>query len=308
MDTAQITPQRLAASIIAVPPLARNSQGVVCRAENTKLVKYIERGGVNTLLYGGNALFYHLRPSEFASTLQLLEQIVAPDTLIVPSVGPTFGLMMDQAAVLREFNFPTAMVLPSTEINTAQGLCRGIRKFAEAYGKPIVLYLKHNRWLPANEVAAMVNDGLISWIKYAVVLADPAKDPYLEEVADVVPPDMMISGMGEQPAICHMTKFKMQGFTSGCVCVAPTWSDRMLKAIQANDLSKAEEIRQKFNILEYLRDNINPIRVLHYAVDVAGICQTGDITPMMSPIEDEQAEKVRSAAKTLFDWEASARG
>lgn len=68
MDTTQITPQRLAASIIAVPPLARNSQGAVCRDENTKLVKYIERGGVNTLLYGGNALFYHLRPSEFAST------------------------------------------------------------------------------------------------------------------------------------------------------------------------------------------------------------------------------------------------
>ncbi len=307
MDTNKITPSRLAESVIAVPPLARNARGEVCKDENAKLVKYIEAGGVSTLLYGGNALFYHLRPSEFAATLRMLEQIVAPKTWIVPSVGPSFGVMMDQAEVLKDMSFPTAMILPSVEINTAMGICRGIRKFAEAYGKPVVLYLKHNRWLPVNEVAAMVKDGLISWIKYAVVLPDASNDPYLRELSEVVPSEIMISGMGEQPAICHMKDFKMQGFTSGCVCLAPTWSTRMLKALQKGDVKTADEIRNKFNVLEYLRDNINPIRVLHHAVNAAGICRTGDITPLMSELESEHQEKVNTAAKSLLEWEMSTR-
>jgi dihydrodipicolinate synthase/N-acetylneuraminate lyase len=303
MDTQAITPQRLASSVIAVPPLARDANGRASPAENEKLVKHIESGGVSILLYGGNALFYHLRPTEFASTLLMLEQIVAPNTLVVPSVGPSYGLMMDQAAILRTMNFPTAMVLPSTEINTQRGLCTGIRRFAEAFGRPIVLYLKHNRWLPVQDVKSMVDDGLISWIKYAVVLPDAANDPYLAELSQVVPSELMVSGMGEQPAICHMTKFKMQGFTSGCVCIAPKWSARMLESLKRGDLESAERIRLKFNVLEYLRDNINPIRVLHHAVGAAGICDLGEISPLMSPLDESDANKVQSAAQELLAWE-----
>lgn len=308
MDIAPITPQRLAQSVIAVPPLARNTEGKVCSAENLKLIKHMEQGGISTFLYGGNALFYHLRITEFASTLKLLEQIVAPKTLIVPSVGPSYGVMMDQADILREMNFPTAMVLPSTEINTQRGLCTGIRRFAESFGKPIVLYLKHNRWLPASDVGSMIKDGLISWIKYAVVLPDPAVDPYLDEISQVAPPEIMVSGMGEQPAICHMNRFHMQGFTSGCVCIAPTWSDRMLKVLQAGDLTTAEQIKKQFNVLEYLRDNINPIRVLHHAVRSSGICNPGDISPLMSDLDGPHRDEVAAAAKTLLNWETSARG
>src|SRR4051812_10293698 len=100
MDTRPITPARLASSIIAVPPLARDSQGKVSRTENEKLVRHIESGGVSTLLYGGNANFYHLRPSEYREVLAVLAEIAAPGTLIVPSAGPAFGLSIDQAEVL----------------------------------------------------------------------------------------------------------------------------------------------------------------------------------------------------------------
>ncbi len=307
MDTRDITSQRLAESIIAVPPMARDSNGKVCARENKKLIDHIQQGGVNTLLYGGNAIFYHLRLSEYESTLSMLAETVADDTLIVPSVGPSFGLMMDQAEILKQMDFPTAMILPSTEINTQQGLIRGIRRFAEAYGKPIVLYLKHNRWLPAADVRSLVRDGLVSWIKYAVVLPDPAADDYLKEIVDVAPTDLMVSGMGEQPAICHMQKFKMVGFTSGCVCVAPTWSTRMLQALQAGDVPTAEMIRSKFKLLEDLRDGVNPIRVLHYAVEYAKICQTGEITPMLGELNAAQIEQVRRAAEETLAWENSAR-
>ncbi len=43
MDTRVITPARLAESVIAVPPLARNSTLGIDRAENQRIVRYLER-------------------------------------------------------------------------------------------------------------------------------------------------------------------------------------------------------------------------------------------------------------------------
>src|SRR4051794_20040684 len=97
MDTRAITKARLAESVISVPPLARDAEGKVSRAENQKIVRHIEAGGVNTLLYGGNANFYHLRPSEYRATLSILADIAADGTLVIPSVGPAWGLSMDHA-------------------------------------------------------------------------------------------------------------------------------------------------------------------------------------------------------------------
>src|SRR5690349_13867443 len=97
-----LTPQTLTTSVLAVPPLARNAEDFsVNEVENTKIVRHIEAGGVRTLLYGGNANLYHLPPSEFDGLLAFLAKVAGSDTLVIPSVGPTFGLMMDQAKVVR---------------------------------------------------------------------------------------------------------------------------------------------------------------------------------------------------------------
>src|SRR4051812_17866427 len=122
MQTEPITPERLAQSVIAVPPLARDAKMRVDRAENQKLMRHIESGGVDILLYGGNANFYHIRPSEYADTLTILAEAAGPSTLIVPSAGPAYGLSIDQAAILRDLDFPTAMVLPHTGLNTFSGV------------------------------------------------------------------------------------------------------------------------------------------------------------------------------------------
>lgn len=305
MDIHPVTPQRLAASVIAVPPLARNANGKICSTENAKLIAYLERGGISTLLYGGNAVLYHVRPSEYRHLMQVLVEKSAKSTLVVPSVGPAFGTMMDQADVLREFDFPTAMVLPQKEIADDQGIGRGIRAFAESYGKPIVLYLKHDRWLKPETVRALYKDGLISWIKYAVVLEDPSRDAYLSEITAVVPPDLIVSGIGEQPAIVHLAQFGLKSFTSGCVCVAPRLSMQMLAAIQAGDYQQADSIRLKFRGLEDLRNSIQPIRVLHHAVQAAGIAETGPMQPMLGELEFDQADSVKRAACQLFDIENS---
>ncbi len=299
MDTQTITPIRLAASVVAVPPLARDSNLRVDAAENERLVKFIEAGGVNTLLYGGNAVFYHLRPSEFARTLQMLTEIVAEDTLVVPSVGPSYGLMMDQAEVLADFDFPTAMILPQRDVVDPAGIVTGIRRFVESYGKPIVLYLKHDRWLPAAMVGKMHRSGMLSWIKYAVVRDEPAKDDYLTEILAEVPSEIVVSGIGEQPAIVHMRDFEVKSFTSGCVCVNPSKSMSLLRAIQAGDYPLAEQLRCEFQGLENLRNQINPIRVLHRAVELSEIAATGPMLPLLGELTAEQTGTVAAAAMAL---------
>lgn len=303
MDKRAITTARLSESVIAVPPLARDSNLQIDTAENKKLVRHIESGGVTTLLYGGNAVLYHVRMSEYARLLQVLTEIAGENTLVVPSVGPAFGMMMDQVEVLRDFEFPTVMILPQKDIADPAGIAAGVYRFAEAYGKPIVLYLKHDRWLPPEVVGKMHERGIISWIKYAVVRDDTAKDDYLREVLNQVPGSLIVSGIGEQPAIIHLRDFGITGFTSGCVCVNPARSMRMLRAIQAGDYSLAESIRGEFAGLEDLRNSINPIRVLHRAVELAGIAQTGPMLPMLGELSSEHSSAITLAAKTLLGLE-----
>lgn len=291
--------ERLAASVIAVPPLARTSDRRICPAENKRLIEYLEQGGVSTLLYGGNAVLYHVRPSEFAQLLTMLKDAASDSTWVIPSVGPAFGTMMDQAEVLLEFDFPTVMVLPQKEIANQAGLATGIRLFAEKLGKPIVLYIKHDRWLCPRIVRSMFDDGLISWVKYAVVREDPAKDDYLHEIIQAVPSKRIVSGIGEQPAIVHMRDFGVVSYTSGCVCVAPKLSMRMLAAIAAGDYLTAESVRSRFQVLEGLRNQIQPIIVLHQAVAAAGIAETGPIQPMLGPLTADQAGLVAQASREL---------
>lgn len=299
MDTAPITPARLADSVLAVPPLCRDSSLRIHVEENRKLVEFNESAGVNTFLYGGNAVLYHVRMSEYAQLLQCLTEIAGKQTLMIPSVGPAYGTMMDQLSVLEDFDFPTVMILPQVDVSDPAGRAQGIRRFVDAYQKPIVLYLKHDRWLEPETVGKLYAAGNISWIKYAVVREDPSKDDYLREVMANVPGDVVVSGIGEQPAITHLHLFDMVSFTSGCVCVNPAKSMKMLRCIQASQIDDADAIRNEFFELEDLRNSINPIRVLHRAVELAGIAKTGPMLPMLGEITAEETTRVAQACEEL---------
>src|SRR5689334_16613521 len=67
-----LTPDALTGSVLAVPPLARKADYSLNDAENTRLIRHIESGGVRTLLYGGNANFYHLPLDEYDAVLTYL--------------------------------------------------------------------------------------------------------------------------------------------------------------------------------------------------------------------------------------------
>jgi dihydrodipicolinate synthase/N-acetylneuraminate lyase len=300
MQTRTVTTADLARSVIAVPPMARDKDLKFDRAENEKILRHIEAGQVTTMLYGGNANFYHIAPSEYESVLGQLAEIAAVETLVIPSAGPSYGVMMDQAEILKGTAFPTVMVLPHQGITTSQGVVAGLRNFAQKVGKPIVLYIKYGDYISVEGAKELVDEGLVSWIKYAIVREDPANDPYLAQLVDVVDPALIVSGIGEQPVIEHLVDFGVNGFTAGCVCIRPDLSDQLLKAVQAKDLTRAREIQAIFEPLEDLRNGINPIRVLHEAVRLAGIAETGPALPLLSGISEVQTEEVKAAALTLL--------
>lgn len=300
MITSPLSPAHLATSVMAVPPLSRSADFSLAEDANRRIVGHLEAGGVRLLLYGGNANLYHVPVSEYEAILALFVAIAGPDTLVVPSAGPTHGLLQDQARILRRFPFPTAMVLPQQGITTSRGVADGIRRFVEAAGIPALLYVKHDGYIEPEDAGALEREGLLSGIKYATVRHDPAVDPYLSRLVDHVPAVRVISGIGEQPAIEHVRAFGLGGFTSGCVCVAPRLSQAMRAALHRGDEAEARRIRAIFKPLEDLRNRINPIRVLHRAVEGAGIAPTGPLLPLLTNVEAEHEPAIDAAARALL--------
>ena len=300
------TPTDIHRSVISVPPLCRDASLKVCATENARLIRHIEAGGVSTLLYGGNANFYNLAPSEYAAVLDMLAEQAAPETWVVPSVGPYFGTMMDQAAVLASRKFPTAMVLPTVAVSSPEGVRVAVMKFVERAGIPAVLYVKDEKYVTIEVVKALVAAGVISWIKYAVVRKDTAEDSLLRGIVDNVDPALIVSGIGEQPIITHWKTFGVRAFTSGCVCVAPRRSQEMLHALQSGDFAKAGAIRERFNSLESLRNAHGPIPVLHQAVALAGIADTGPHLPLLAKLDQQLESPIQAAARELLEWNGAA--
>jgi len=108
-----------------------------------------------------------------------------------------YGTAMDQARILREHAFPTAMLLPTLFPSKPAGVATAVRHFVEKSGIPAVLYIKDPNYVTPEIAAELVNDGLISWIKYAIVVEDPKKDPYLKKLTKLVDPKIIISGIAQ---------------------------------------------------------------------------------------------------------------
>ena len=299
MKTTPVTSTDLAASVISVPPLARHRDLTISTADNRALIQYLEEGGVRTLLYGGNANLYNVGAAELPELLDMLEDAAGDDTWVIPSVGPDYGKLMDQVEVVKGRDFPTVMILPLAFPATPDGIATGIRRFAERYGRPVIVYIKSDGYLEPSHVAALATDGLVAGIKYATVRTDPREDAYLRALLDVVDRSIVVSGIGERPAIIHLRDFGLQGFTSGSVCVAPNSSMRILALCKEGRWDEAEEERAKFLPLENLRDAHSPIRVLHEAVTLAGIADMGPMLPMLSNIAEAHRAPIREAALAL---------
>jgi len=300
MKTIPVTPADLASSVLAVPPLARNKDLTLNKEANRALIRHLQDGGVSTLMYGGNANFYNIGAHEYAGVLDMLAELAAPNSWVIPSVGPDFGKMMDQLPALKQRAFPTAMVLPQTFPSTPAGAEAGLKRFADAYGKPIIVYIKAEGYLNPQNVENLVKAGIVCGIKYAIVRKDAKDDAFLSELVQRVDRKYIISGIGERPAIVHLRDFGLSAFTSGSVCVGPRGSMALLAALKRKDYATAETIRAAYIPLEDCRDGLSPIRVLHEAVGLAGIADMGPMLPLLSNIEAEHHARIGQAARDLL--------
>jgi len=292
--------------VFAVPPLARNDDAgrTLNFDENEKIVSHIARGGVKRLIYGGNAFLYHVSLAEYEQLLDWSTGL-ADDLWIIPSAGPSFGRAIDQSVLLRKHRFPCVMMLPCNDPRDANGIERGVREVADRSETPLILYVKEednfgaNRDAGLDAVARLVDDGICVGIKYAVVRKDPAKDPYLEGLLSRVDRRLVISGIGERPAIDHMKLWQLPGFTTGSGCLAPRLSNQLFQLCVAQDWERAAAQRAQFLPIEDLRDEWGPARVLHSATKLAGIANTGPIPPFVSGLSTDQDQRLGGIAQAL---------
>ena len=312
MKTTPVTPADLR-GVFAVPPLARRAetQRSFDFEQNNLIVRHIANGGVTRFLYGGNAFLYHLTLAEYEELLDWLTGFGGA-LWAIPSLGPSYGRAMDQAPLLRRRKFPCAMMLPCADPRDAQGLERGLREVAAAAGLPLILYLKdENNFGPdlaagLDVVARLVGDGLCVGIKYAVVRQDPAEDEYLAGLLARVDRSLVISGIGERPAVTHLRDWQLPGFTTGSGCLAPRLTQLIFEACARADYAAAEELRAEFIAHEDLRDAWGPARVLHFATELSGVAQAGPVPPYLSALSAEQLRELAPVARRLVERNARA--
>ena len=303
-----ISPQDLCAGVFAVPPLARrtDTSRTLDFEQNDLIVRHILSGSITRLLYGGNAFLYHLTLAEYEQLLDWLTDL-AGNAWAIPGIGPSYGRAMDQAALLRRYEFSSVMVLPCGDPRDAEGLERGYREIAAAANKHLIVYLKEENNLGAdreaglNAVARLVDDGVCIGIKYAVVRQPPCEDVYLEALLKRVDRKLVISGIGERPAVVHLRDWKLPGFTTGSGCIAPHLTQMIFEACRAGEFERAEELRADFIPLEDLRDLWGPAKVLHAATQLADIARMGDIPPYVSALSSKQEQELTPVVKRLIE-------
>ncbi len=291
--------ERLGRTVVAVPPVAWTAALDLAEEPNRRLVAHVEAGGVSALLYGGNANLYHFDLGRFRALVEFLRDVPRPATAVIPSIGPDFGKLVDEARILRGFRFAAVMALPMTFPTQPAGIERGLRAAADALGAPLVLYVKRENYLAPDAIARLVAAGAVSFIKYAVERADPDGDAYLEAICAAVGRENVASGMGETPIHVHLPRYRLRTYTSGGVCIAPRAAMALLAAHRAGDGAAAARLVAPFLAFERVRAAINGIAVLHDAVTLAGIADMGPILPMAANLAPAQRREVQAAVDGL---------
>jgi dihydrodipicolinate synthase/N-acetylneuraminate lyase len=307
MNVSPLVESEFASSVMAVPPLARRADLSIDVAENQKLIRHIEAGGVRTLLYGGNANLYHVAVSEYRDLLDMLAESAAPSTRVSPSIGPDYGKMLDQARILAQTSYRTAMVLPFANFATPAGVETGLKRIADTAGIPLTLYVKSEQYVDVDTLARLVDGGTLAAVKYAIERDDPSNDPYLRRLLQSVNPARVVSGMGEGPAVIHLRDFGLAAWTTGSGCIASFAVAQLMRAIRESRTAQTQRLYDAFMPLEKLREDISLIRVLHDAVTFSGVADMGEILPLLSKTPEVHHGAVRAAAQALLEFEQALR-
>jgi dihydrodipicolinate synthase/N-acetylneuraminate lyase len=295
MKTTDVTPVDLLRCPLALPPMARTTDGEIAVAEQAKILDWLRSGGITTFLYGGCANFFNASVRQYAATLDVIESLAQSDDWVIPTIGPDFGKALDQAEILKGRDFPSAMLLPLAPV-TAAGVATGLRRLSDTIGKPLMVFFKSPDYVRAADLAAMIRDGVLCCVEYGIGGSTDVAEPFLADLLDRTGNcDAIIDGAGERTITIH-ARFGIKGYTSGSGVLAPHLTMALLDALKRDDLAEAARLREFFLELEGLRQAHAPIPVLHDAVRLAGIADTGPIGPFFSNTTDESALKAIAAA------------
>jgi len=295
-----------ASSVVAVPPIALNTDYSVNAGANEAIIKHIEAGGVDILLYGGNANLYHFGLDDYRSAMQAIMAVAAPTTHLITSIGPDFGKAMAQAPMARDLGFKNVMVLPTNFPADPAGVANGVRKLAGVLGDGLILYLKREHYADPDELAKLIAEGAVSFVKYAVEKPDASKDTYLDAVISAIGTDHLASGMGETPIHDHLGQRKLATYTSGAVCIAPAAASELLALYKTGRAEEAFKLSQPFLEFEKVRTELGGLQVLHDGLRLSGIADTGPLMPMVSNLSIEKLKPVKEAVDALRNTEKQA--
>jgi dihydrodipicolinate synthase/N-acetylneuraminate lyase len=271
---------------------------------NAAIIRHIEAGGVNILLYGGNANLYHFGLEDYRAAMEAIKDAASPATHVITSIGPDFGKAMAQAIVARDLGFRNVMVLPTAFPADPKGVANGVRRLAHAFGSGLVLYLKRENYVDPDDLASLIAEGAVTFVKYAIERTDPTQDTYLDAVLSAVGAAHVASGMGETPIHDHLGRRALTTYTSGAVCIAPTAASKLLELYKSGRSAEALELSHPFLEFEKIRARLGGIQVLHDGVSLSGIANAGPLMPMVSNLDAQSQAAVQPVVDALVQAEA----
>jgi dihydrodipicolinate synthase/N-acetylneuraminate lyase len=214
MSLPLLTRADYAKTVIAVPPIALTEDGRVSAAENRRIMRHIADGGIPVLLYGGNANLYHFGLDLYREAVDVLHAELPAPVSILFSAGPGFGTALDHVKVLRQAGVRSVMLLPTAFPSDQVGVGAGVRRIADALGNGIVLYIKRENYVAPDGLARLIDDGAVTFVKYAVERTEPADDAYLDRLVEAVGTGVIASGMAETPIADHVGRRRLAAFSS----------------------------------------------------------------------------------------------
>lgn len=307
MKQSILSPADYARSVVAVPPIAMAADGSVSADANRAIMRHIADGGITTLLYGGNANLYHFGAEMFREALGVLFDACPASASILFSIGPDFGKAMDQAGDVLRLGVSNVMLLPMAFPADPKGVAEGVRRIADRLGFGVVLYVKRENYVAADDLARLVEGGEVRFVKYAVERTDAAHDAYLDGLIAAIGLDRMASGMGETPIEDHIGRRRLATYTSGAVCIAPAATNELLDLYRAGRQADALELSQPFLAFERARAKLGGISVLHDAMGISGIADCGQLMPLLSNLTDAGKAEIKPLVEALQGAEAGAR-
>jgi hypothetical protein len=168
--------QRSAARVLAVPALCRNADLSLNEARTRSSSATSNRAWTDAAL--------RRKRQPLPRRDERTRRVVVDDrgnrvgdTLVIPSVAPTFGAMMDQAKIVRRHKFPTVMVLPLVGSTTSSGVEAGIRRIRRRGGRAGAAVHQERRVHRGGRGRQLAESRVISGIKYAVVRRTRPSDP-----------------------------------------------------------------------------------------------------------------------------------